>query len=325
MSSSWGLSETAVNYLIQNAEESPGYAQAFNEIFQEAAAQGISNFTATGDYGAYQAVADIGTTNLAVGNPADSPYVTAAGGTTLPTTDAPLLQQLGINISQQRAWGWDYLFPLWQAFGASSEQQWAEENIGGSNGGYSVIFPEPWYQYGVRGVNRFSAVPWFTPIDTNTSFSFNPSPPTIMGQSNGGRAMPDLSLNADPITGYTIYSTLFGGTGWSAGWGGTSFVAPQLNGIATLIDQQAGGRVGFWNPAIYQFAQQPNSPLTPMDASGTSNDNLYYSGTPGTVYNPAIGLGTPDVAALARAFTRLQGPVFGDNPGSGGSGDSGSN
>ncbi len=327
LSTSWGLSETAVNYFIQTSQESPNYAQAFDEMFQEAAAQGISTFVATGDYGAYQAVSDLGTTNLAVGNPADSPYATAAGGTTLPSQDSSILPQIGVTIPQQRAWGWDYLFPLWQQFGAANEQTWAQENIGGSNGGYSVIFPEPSYQQGVSGVSQYNAVQWFTPISNNTAWNFNPNAPVVQGSSNGGRAMPDLSMNADPYTGYAIYSTLFNGTslenagipGWSAGWGGTSFVAPQLNGIAALINAQAGGRVGFWNPQIYSFAQQQNSPFTPLNATGTSNDNLYYSGTAGTIYNPATGLGTPNVASLAQDFVQ-EGNVGGHGPGGHGQG-----
>lgn len=314
LSASWGESESAVNYSITHGQESPNYAQAFNEAFMEAAAQGISTFAATGDFGAYQAVSDLGTTNLSVGNPADSPYVTAAGGTTLPSSNSAILQSLGVNIPNQRAWGWDYLWPLWQQFtqfGYTSEQSWAEANIGGSNGGYSVIFSQPSYQQGVSGINHFSAVKWLTPINNNTAWNFNSNPPIVSGESNGGRAIPDLSMNADPYTGYAIYSTLFNGSpdanvpglpGWSAGWGGTSFVAPQLNGIAALINTANGGRIGFWNPQIYRFAQQKNSPLTPLDATGTSNDNLYYTGRAGTIYNAATGLGTPNVAKLAADF-----------------------
>lgn len=317
LSVSWGESEDAVNYSIAQGQESPNYAQVFNELFQEAAAQGISTFAATGDFGAYQAYSDLGTTDLSIGNPADSPYVTAAGGTTLPTSSSNLLGQLGINIPQQRAWGWDYLFPLWQQFGATNEQTWAVANIGGSNGGYSTIFREPSYQFGVRGVNHYSAVQWFTPINNNTSWSFNPNPPVVQGENPGKRAIPDLSLNADPITGYTIYSSLFDNSSfngpWAYAYGGTSFVAPQLNGIAALINEAVGGRVGFWNPQIYRFATTPNSPLTPLDATGATNDNLFYSGTANTLYNPATGLGTPDVAKLAADFKQSQrrGQFFG--------------
>ena len=60
--------------------------QAFDEAFLEMAAQGQSAFTSSADFGAYTAAEDLGTTNLSVDQPADSPYITAAGATTLPGT-----------------------------------------------------------------------------------------------------------------------------------------------------------------------------------------------------------------------------------------------
>ena len=87
-----------------------------------------------------------------------------------------------------------------------------------------------------------------------------------------------------------------------AGAGGTSFVAPQLNGSTAVIDSFVGHRVGLWNPSIYGFATRFGSPFTPLDTPGTSNDNLFYTGTPGTVYNPATGLGVPNLAALGQDF-----------------------
>ncbi len=87
------------------------------------------------------------------------------------------------------------------------------------------------------------------------------------------------------------------------GWGGTSFVAPQLNGSTAVIDSALGRRVGFWNPAMYRTALDPawpsGSPFTPLDQAGTSNDNLYYTGNPGEPYNEAVGLGVPDLTKLA--------------------------
>ena len=56
---------------------------------------------------------------------------------------------------------------------------------------------------------------------------------------------------------------------------------------------------GFWNPRIYSAAQRPDSPFTELDQAGAGNDNLYYTGTPGARYNPAVGLGIPDLTALA--------------------------
>jgi kumamolisin len=74
-----------------------------------------------------------------------------------------------------------------------------------------------------------------------------------------------------------------------------------LNGSTADIDS-ALGRRGFWNPQVYAFATGSNSPFTPLDASGTTNDNLYYTGTPGTVNNPGSGLGYPNISKLAADF-----------------------
>jgi len=310
LSASWGQSEDSITYYVKQGEEDPSYAQVFNEAYMEAAAQGISTFASAGDSGAYDASADLGTTDLSVDNPADSPYITAAGGTTLPWRDVPgnfgntILGIPNSVVTTERAWGWDYLWPYFADFGASSEASFAPTFVAGGGGGYSTLFSQPDYQRGIAGVASFQGVPFLTPTQNNTAWIFNAMPTVVPGHSNGGRAMPDLSMNADPFTGYNIYSSVFGSgsDAWSSGWGGTSFVAPQLNGIASLIDEQAGGRVGEWNPQIYHFAKRPNSPFTPLNAAGTSNDNVYYTGTAGTLWNPATGLGFPDVTKLSQDF-----------------------
>ena len=117
--------------------------------------------------------------------------------------------------------------------------------------------------------------------------------------------VPDLGTNADPYSGYLLYEPSAVGVGEPAlegGWGGTSFVAPQLNGSTAVIDSFLGHRVGFWNPSIYAFATGGSSPFTPLQASGTSNDNLYYTGNPGQVFNQGNGLGIPNLSRLAADF-----------------------
>ena len=84
MSTSWGESETFLQDGIAGSTEPAAYEAAFDEVFLEMAAQGQSNFTASGDTGAYEAVSDLGTTNISQGLSGTSPYITAAGGTTLP-------------------------------------------------------------------------------------------------------------------------------------------------------------------------------------------------------------------------------------------------
>jgi subtilase family serine protease len=162
----------------------------------------------------------------------------------------------------------------------------------------------------VPGTSSFSAVTWLTPTDFQTidgvqiadQWIFNSAPSVVQGTGTG-RATPDLAADADPDTGYEVYDTQNLG-GWGYYFGGTSFVAPQLAGSTAVIDSYLGRRVGFWNPSIYRFAMQSNSPFTPLDTSGVSNDNLYYTGTPGNVFNVGSGLGIPDLTALATDFER---------------------
>jgi kumamolisin len=342
VSTSWGESETAIQAAVDSAQESPGYAASFNQAFLEMAAQGQSNFIASGDNGAYDPQGDIGTTNLGIDNPSDSPFDTAAGGTTLPGTQTyPIVvnkTQVGtesVTIPQQMTWGWDYLWPMYIALGDQTEAQAAESLPVGSGGGYSVLFGRPLYQQGqMVGAGNYSAYEFLTPIDPQqvapglvepTQFSFNPAPSLMTGMS-GGRATPDLAFDADPQTGYVVYDpqfeSVFGST--LVDFGGTSFVAPQLNGVDAVYESALGGvRLGFWNPNIYRFATSSSSPFTPLDSNtvfgsnyysgqiGNSqlmiqgeftNTNDFYTGTSGAVFNPGSGLGYADLTALFRSF-----------------------
>jgi kumamolisin len=332
VSNSWGASDTVIQALIAIDAKSPAYAQVFDEAFAEFAAQGQSSFTASGDSGAYDATEDVGTTNLSVDNPGDSPYTTDAGGTTLPgeQTYAVGNGTVSITIPAERAWGWDYLWPLYQLVGSPDEATFAEEEVAGDGGGYSAIEPRPSYQ---RNVSDFNARQYLTGTDVTelvpglslpTGFSFNPTPSLQPGHQNTGRAVPDVSTDADPQTGYAIYDPNFVPGGFFSG-GGTSFVAPQLDGATAVINSYVHHRVGFWNPAIYAFANTHHSPFTPLndttvfsgkkylsqtDGHGNTtvlpgnftNDNLFYTGSPGTTWNPASGLGTPNLTALAQDF-----------------------
>jgi subtilase family serine protease len=161
-----------------------------------------------------------------------------------------------------------------------------------------------------------------------TKFTFTPYPTLGSGTSTGGRAVPDLSFDADPQTGYALYDPQFEKHYKTTilEYGGTSFVAPQLNGVSAVYESALGRRVGFWNPVIYGNATSTGSAFTPIDAdqvySGLeylsktnlttgkttalpgsfASDNLYYTGNPGTVYNPGSGLGYADLGQLEGAF-----------------------
>jgi subtilase family serine protease len=333
VSCSWGESETILDAYAAAGGESSTLIPANDELFLELAAQGQSSFTASDDEGAYAASADLGTTNLSVQSTPDSPWTTAAGATTLAGT-IPLLSPLKksttyVHIKYERAWGWDWQWKYYQLFPTtqggstpfSSEAAFAKTDVVGSGGGYSTVELRPGYQKATRGVGDYTAVPYLTPagyakqLGTNvvepTTWSVwdqvtnSPKPPATITGSANGRAVPDLSADGDPYTGYQEYFVGFPGTHIEFGWGGTSFVAPQLNGSAAVIDSYLGHRVGFWNPAIYKFAASRHSPFTPIDSTGGSNTNIYYTGTRGHIYNPGTGLGTPNLSKLAADFRSL--------------------
>jgi kumamolisin len=339
ISTSWGESEILNEAIGANGTEAATFGGIFDEAGLEMAAQGQSAFDASGDAGAYDDAFDGPTayTELSVDNPANSPWITAGGGTT-ESGQIPIADSLGnvsyINISSQRAWGWDYLWPYYATLNYltptdTTEGQFAADPfwIAGSGGGYSVVEQRPSYQSAIAKIGDFTAVPYLTPttpVDfpgtgtggvpafplptawapwTGTSTGVVPPPSTITGTA-AGRAVPDISTDADPDTGYKEYFSGFPKANGllENGWGGTSFVAPQLNGSAAVIDSFLHHRSGFWNPEIYKFAVHKYTSFHPLDTPGPTNDNLYYTGTPGAVYNPGTGLGTPLLGLLALNF-----------------------
>jgi subtilase family serine protease len=355
ISTSWGESEIFNEAIAANKSEAATYGGIFDEAGLEMAAQGQSAFDAAGDAGAYDDAPDSPTayTGLSVDNPANSPWITAGGGTTN-SGKIPLYSGIGvaaaISIRAQRTWGWDYLYPYYSLFPKRNNKFFTTEHsfvedpayAGGGGGGYSVVEQQPPYQSKITGIDSYSYVPYVsypdcqtdpgacvvfnsttttrTPCTSTTASELclprtwtawdhtgdSPTPPKVQPgtfSGPGGRAVPDISADADPYTGYEEYFSRFGGPSLEAGWGGTSFVAPQLNGSAAVIDSYLHHRTGFWNPAIYRFAAVPSwTPFTPLDSASANNDNLYYTGTAKAIYNPGSGLGVPNLDKLALDF-----------------------
>jgi subtilase family serine protease len=267
-------------------------------VFVQAALQGIPVIAAAGDAGAFDINRNFPypdcTTLLSADHPASDTAVLAAGGTTLPHTQ---VHRYGtITIPAERAWGWDYLRNyITQYYGQTT--YYAYYFPVGGGGGVSVDFARPGYQNALAGVTTSAAA---QSLYCKASLVGDPGsgyedlidlPPGVPG-----RNLPDVSLNADPYSGYLVY---FEGQ-WGAGNGGTSFVAPQLNGIFTLIAAGTNSRLGPLHPKLYgAFKTYGYGAKSPFRAI-TSGTNLYYKST--STFNPATGLGSLDVANLARAF-----------------------
>jgi subtilase family serine protease len=118
--------------------------------------------------------------------------------------------------------------------------------------------------------------------------------------------VPDISFNADPETGYQVYYTsdVFGFASQSF-WGGTSFVAPQLNGVTALLGQSVNGRIGLLNYPLYDLAHASKGykgSQPPLHAI-SDGDNWFYHGR--NAYSQGSGLGTLDVANFAANLRTL--------------------
>jgi subtilase family serine protease len=278
-----------------------------HELLLRAALQGQATFAASGDAGAYDlnrgCPPPFCDPALSVDYPASDSLITAAGGTTLPglqefcQNDDCTPPFFDINIPKERVWGWDYLAGLCSTvFGLDPIS--CGIFPAGSGGGVSIMFGVPLYQLFLPGVQR---------SQPGQSFTFEGTPIYALPSHFRGRNVPDVSFNADPETGYIIlYTSDKDGFVEDIFIGGTSFVAPQLNGVSALLGEYLHGRrIGLLNFPLYALAltgQAYKGKHAPLHAI-TDGNNWFYQGSNG--YNPGAGLGTLDVANFAKVLDRL--------------------
>lgn len=266
ISVSWGECE--------QLEGSTG-AQAESTLFEQAAAQGQTVISASGDQGSEDCTGPSGPNpQLAVDDPASQPFVTGVGGTST--------SQIGPPPSQS----------VWNNGGNVTGLLGLQPGAGG--GGISALWAMQGYQSNAAGSLHV--------VNGQSSGS------NCNASSGDCREVPDVSANADPNTGYVIYyngsrSNATAPSGWQ-GVGGTSAGAPVWAAVMALIDASSachGSPVGFANPALYRAAGSAYSSYFHDVTSGNNdftgtNGGLYGAG-PG--YDMASGLGTPNASALA--------------------------
>jgi len=296
LSVSWGSPEILYFPQTEGGVDFTDELRAFHQVFLEAAAQGISMFATSGDSGAYDTVRGLGGSlsdpvppPLTADAPGSDPFITTAGGTTVPFSFA-FSGGPKASIDKESVWSWKYIADYFQQnFGVDITDE--VFSVGGG-GGVSVFWPTPLYQAFTPGIRKSEKkqrlyLPQYD-VDYTLPANFK------------GRNVPDLSLNADPESGYS-YVASTDGPGLLTGQGGTSFVAPQLNGISALLTQATHGRQGLWNPQIYAFQNIFNygafSPFNDI----RNGDNWFYKGVSG--YDPGAGIGTLNVTNLALFMT----------------------
>ena len=306
-----------------------GFINSLNNTFIQAVATGIGVYVSSGDNG--DEVSAYGTPQ--VDFYADSPFVTAVGGTSAsitPTATAPTgLSYASIDDpgSALNKPGWSRGFEVaWQTgfdpitatpsdhvssapyeLDGTLAQPLPGTFFGGGGGGVSKVFAEPSYQRAAIG-----------------------------STSNGGRSVPDISALGDPNTGFLVGQTQQFSTGTyydEYRIGGTSVAAPLMAGMAAVADQVHGSPLGFLNPSIYTaysasktayydvdqadlFGTTTSSPLPSVvrvnyvnseDASGGLSYSLRTLEEPNQTlhstrgYDTATGVGTPNGAGFFSA------------------------
>ncbi len=191
-------------------------------------------------------------------------------GTTLSVDDPgsqPYVTSVGgTNLSTNATGGTYNTETVWNSLGSNSQ-------YGAGGGGISAVHARPTYQQGLSTTS---------PVSTTQ------------------RNVPDVSLNADPQTGYATY---FNGQ-WLI-FGGTSTSAPLWAGFDALVNQQRArlgeASLGFFNPAIYAIGEgshyaQDFHDVTSGNNDLTQNDPAHYAATAG--YDLASGWGSFNGAHL---------------------------
>jgi subtilase family serine protease len=223
---------------------------AYDDEFMLAGTTGITVQFSSGDDGDNFYLLGFSSANY----PSSSPFVTAVGGTTL---------EVGANGQRIGEVGWDTgksvlctmnLIGDYPGCAASTLNTWLPTGPDGISGGYtSLYYTQPWYQAGV--------VP--TDLSERNAPVFGPVPL---------RVVPDISLDADPGTGFLIglHQMLPDGLSvyTTTRYGGTSLASPILAGIVADADQAAGQSLGFINPALYRMDLQDPSSINDILATG---------------------------------------------------------
>ena len=261
----------------------------YNQLWQQAAAQGTSVLVSSGDSGA--AGCDLSDTSpathgLGVNQLCTSPYSTCVGGTefSADVSSPSTYWSSGNGAGESSALSY---IPevVWNESGSS--------DLDASGGGASIYFAKPAWQYAV-------GVP-----------------------SDGRRDVPDVALNAaaghDPYLVYSSDPQYFNGS-TLAGIGGTSAAAPAMAGIAALLAHAQGGRIGNLNAVLYALSNAQTGGGAAVFHRITSGNNT-VPGQPGfsassgdAAYSQASGLGSVDGAALIASWNTVSPLALGLQP-----------
>ncbi len=213
--------------------------EAYNQVIEQAAATGIAVNYASGDHSDLMLGTPAGATLV----PADTPYSTAVGGTSIGVPG-------GTGIAMQTGWGTNETLIAFDKADIS-DPPYNYGNDLGSGGGSSLYFAKPAWQKNLSGSYRL---------------------------------VPDVSLEADPLTGAVLVYTdpLYGTTVEAIG--GTSLSTPMFSAFWALANQKAGHLLGQAAPIVSTLPSDAVTDIVPVSSPtntvGTVVDSdgaTYYS------------------------------------------------
>ncbi|HEX4460656.1 MAG TPA: S53 family peptidase [Polyangia bacterium] len=273
--------------IVSNSYGSPeGQANDFvvwHSLATQAGLKGVGLYFSSGDDG--DEVANLGFASADF--PASLDNATAVGGTSL---------ALNADGSRLFETGWESgrsALPAPDADAGVTTPTWTPAPPGafdfGAGGGTSMVYEQPAWQVGV--------VP--------TAIANLPGAPA--------RAVPDVAMLADPVTGFVVGQTSPRGTKQykESVIGGTSLACPLFSATMILAQQKAGHAFGFANAALYKARKKAFTDVVPLASpqavslaggvaftfqlSGLAIDTLVG-------WDNVTGLGTPAGASFLAAM-----------------------
>ncbi len=275
--------------------------QFYNQLWQQAAAEGISVFVATGDSGS--AVCDrgssIATQGLSVNGISSTPYNVAVGGTEFDDLQNPADYWNSTNDPVTQASAKSYIpESTWNDSCTNSEffQFTGDINAEGDcNDSASSFWPYFLAPVGGSGGASNCTVSENQSISSCSGGYAKPSWQAGPGVPNDGkRDLPDVSLFAGDglnasfylVCETDIYEGCAGDVYNMIGVGGTSASAPTFAGIMAMVNQKMQSPQGNANYMLYPLAAQPEASCNSTGTIGSSC--IFYDVTTGTIAMPCL-------------------------------------
>jgi pseudomonalisin len=255
----------------------------YNNIWSQAATEGITSFVSSGDSGAAgcNGGSDPTGSGAAISGLASTPFNVAVGGTQFADTANPAAFWAAANNATTKGSALSYI----------PEVAWNESGnvTGGSGlwssaGGKSTIYAKPAFQTG-------TGVP-----------------------ADGVRDIPDVSLSAAGHDGYLVITGHTATVSGLGAVGGTSASSPSFAGLMALVVQKTAQRWGNANTRFYALANAQRAGTGPVIFHDITSGNNSVPGVAGfscgAGYDLVTGLGTVDAASLVNNFNGAATPDF---------------